>query len=547
MTKARLGWAVAAAVALQAFVLYFLLHQGALSALIPWDDCAVLLQGLENVQKLQGAHSFWELIGAARYLDLHSPLSGLQTMAGLLVSGGELWAPYALSFVPICFVLWILSKTDGLKDNFLFAAAVILVLTQPITLMALAEIKADWKGGLFMAAAIFVLFDAEERDSNTGRLVGAFLLGLTLLAKLTGFYNTVPMVGTFAAFEVYGAVKRRHDAAAAGLAPKAWVADLKPRFGLWAICAALILVPYVAFFVYGHALLLPYIREALSSSYDLGLPLPERIRYYSPYSNPSDGASVWGNLHWLSLVVLLAAVAMAAVKRAWMHLLALAGILGVAAVFLAPLLAAHTLNPSFASAFFGIVIGLSLVALRIFGSHAPKPAVMATPFVVALLMLPSSLPLTPPRDSSLKPYGRELLLHFQDNMEAINKAVVASETNLQPLVVFTYEHVGMPFPDLSIMHFQSTGRFLRLERIDDLAGADTAPLLSRADFVLTFVPNMPAPVADIDKYPISADLAAADVRVRATGRYNQIGAYTVRSGEVRLYQARSQPRPTPGA
>jgi hypothetical protein len=79
MGYARLWWALAAAITLQLFILYYQLNYGALVGLIPWDDCAVVLGSLENLDKLAQAHSLWHMLGAALHLHMHAPVSAIQT------------------------------------------------------------------------------------------------------------------------------------------------------------------------------------------------------------------------------------------------------------------------------------------------------------------------------------------------------------------------------------------------------------------------------------------------------------------------------------
>ena len=50
--RTKLWYALTAAIALQLFILYYQLNYGALVGLIEWDDCAILLRGLENIDKV---------------------------------------------------------------------------------------------------------------------------------------------------------------------------------------------------------------------------------------------------------------------------------------------------------------------------------------------------------------------------------------------------------------------------------------------------------------------------------------------------------------
>ena len=99
--KARLWWALAAAITLQSFILYYQLNYGALVGLIPWDDCAILLRNLENLDKLAQAHSLWHMLGAALHLDIHAPVSDIQGMSACS-SLGALCGVHTRSTSPVC-------------------------------------------------------------------------------------------------------------------------------------------------------------------------------------------------------------------------------------------------------------------------------------------------------------------------------------------------------------------------------------------------------------------------------------------------------------
>ena len=82
--------------------------------------------------------------------------------------------------------------------------------------------------------------------------------------------------------------------------------------------------------------------------------------------------SAWGGLHFMFLIFLAAGLIAALFKRAWLHVLACTGILPIAAVFLAPLVLAHTSNISFGAPFFGTIMGGTLIFLRIFVANTPR-------------------------------------------------------------------------------------------------------------------------------------------------------------------------------
>ena len=153
--KAKLWWALAAAITLQLFILYYQLNYGALVGLIPWDDCAILLRGLENIDKLAQAHSLWHMLGAALHLDIHAPVSDIQDVVGLLLSGGAVWGPYALNVTCLCIAIYAISTTVLLKDPIVFGTSVLFLLVQPVTLRALSTVKSDWQASILLAAAMF--------------------------------------------------------------------------------------------------------------------------------------------------------------------------------------------------------------------------------------------------------------------------------------------------------------------------------------------------------------------------------------------------------
>ena len=129
--------------------------------------------------------------------------------------------------------------------------------------------------------------------------------------------------------------------------------------------------------------------------------------------------------------------------------------------------------------------------------------------------------------------------YYQSINDDIAGTIARRATSAQPKVVFTFDLILMPYPNLSIRYFQRTGHFLSIDRIDDLAIHDAASLLADADFMVTITPTggartVPNLSANI---PMSADPALGDARVRETGRYGLIASYQVQGGEIRLYQA----------
>ena len=544
--KTRLWWALAAAITLQLFILYYQLNYGKLVGLIPWDDCAIVLRSLENLDKLAQAHSLWHMLGAALHLDIHAPVSDIQTIVGLLLAGGATWGPYALNVTCLCIAIYAISTTVALKDFIVFGTIVLFLLVQPTTFLALSTLKSDWQGGILLATALFVLFDAAEENNDYGRTVGAALLGSMLITKMTAFYLPVLALGVFLVFEFYGALKRRPAAKDvrnfSGVTLKGTYAWFGGIIRQRTICVTLILAPYLLFFLYKYKTLSAYIREALGPLFGDRLTISERLFFYSPLHITRDvPGGPWGSLHFMFLTFLAASLIAALFKRAWLHVLACAAVLLIAAVFLAPLVLAHTSVVSFSAPFLGTIMGGTLIFLRIFLANTPTWGALVAPIVVLALTLPSTLPLSPPRDRSGMPVGRAEREQYQSINDDMVAAIARRETSTRPVVVFTFEHTLMPYPNISIRYFKRTGHFLSVYRIDDFADYDAAVLLADADFMVTITPTGEArTVPNLwATFPTSADPALGDAHVRETGRYGLLASYQVQGGEVRLYQARA--------
>jgi hypothetical protein len=549
--KTVLLGALAAAFALQVYALYFQLNYGALVGLIPWDDCAVVLRALENIDKFAQAHTLWDILHSARRLDIHAPVSDLQSIVGLLLSGGATWGPYLLNVCGICFAIYAISTTFALRDPVLFAACALLLLLQPITFSALTELKSDWQGGIFAAAALFVLFDSAEANNEKGRMMGASLLSLMLLTKMTAFYMPLLALGVFAAFEFYGALKLK--SAAKGMPHLTfeienklvwrWRDGVRARVG----CVAVILVPYLFFFYYSHGALIAYIRNALGPLFTDGLTIPERLLYYvrgNPWYDysPAMGTDApWGGPIYTFVPFLAAALLVAFRRRAWLHILACGGVLAVSATFLVPLALARTSNISFGAPFFGTIIGGTLIAIRIFVANTYGWSPSAVLIATLALALPGHLPLSPPRDLMGSPLGRSEIHNYESIYNDITERIAQLRTSRRPAVVFTFELFVAPYPNLSIRYFRHTGDFLTLNRIDDLNAGDTPTLLAEADFAVTIAPTGGASTVPnvAGNFPTSSDPASGDSRVRGSGRYVLVTRYPMQGAEISLYQAKT--------
>jgi hypothetical protein len=508
-----------------------------------------VLRGLENLDKFAQAHSVWDLLRAARHLDIHAPVSDIANIAGLLLAGGAVWGPYALNVISLCVAIYALSTTAALKDPIVFTAGILLLLLQPITFSALAELKSDWQGGVLLAAAMFVLFDAAEENSKRGRVLGSILLGLMLITKTTAFYMPVLALGVFTAFELYGALKNKilskNEANNLSRIANDAIARTGPSLRLRVICVAVILIPYLLFFFYSYRDILTYIRGALGPLWTDGLTVSERLLYYAGGSPWHDYSPVLakgaprGAPYLILLPFLGAAVIAALLKRAWLHLLACVGILAISTVFLTPLVLARTSVISFGAPFFGTMIGGALIFMRIFVANTPRWGALIAPIAVLVLALPSPLPLSPPRDSNGTPLGRPELESYRSIYDNMVEKISRADTLKQPKVVFTFEQFVMPYPNLSIRYFRRTGHFPSVYRLDNLADHEADSLLADADFVVTITPiggarSVPNVGGNI---PTSIDPASSDARIRENGHYGLIASYPVRGGEIRLYEA----------
>ena len=549
MERAKLWWALAAAIALPVFILFYQLNYGALTGLIPWDDCAIVLRGLENLANVAQAHSPWNLLAAARRIDIHAPVSDIASIAGLLLAGGAVWGPYALNVIGLCVAIYALSTTAALKNPIVFAASVLFLLLQPITFSALAELKSDWQGGVLLAAGMFVLFDAAEENNDRGRILGAALLGLMLITKMTAFYLPVLAVGTFLAFELYGAVKCRQAKIDPSSHSEATCKSARTRFGgfvrLQSICGALILIPYLLFFYHSHGALLAYIRAALGPVWTDGLTASERLLYYVRGNLGTTTARCWIQAPLGAARNQLSGLPRGRLSRRSLEaqLVARAGMCwgsAIVAIFLTPLVLARTSNISFGAAFFGTLIGGVLIFMRIFVANAPRWGAVVAAIVVLALALPNALPLSPPRDLAGVPISRIEREHYQSIYDDMVGKIVNREGPERPKVVFTFEMFVAPSANLSIRFFQRTGRFLAVSRIDDLADVKSAASLADADFFITITPTGDArTVPNVGgNFPMSADPAMGDRRVRESGRYGLIAGYPISGGwSIRLYEA----------
>jgi hypothetical protein len=530
-TLARALVLAGAVLGLQALVLWRAFHGGPLSGLIPWDDCLIALRQLYNLRILAGA-SAADVLPRVGAVIVHSPVSDLPVAAGLLLSGGAVWGAYALNGLVVLAALQVALVRAGRWPPLLFAALAATALLQPMTVSALTFLKADWKAGVLMAAAVFTLHAAARAGDRALKLWGAGLLGLAAAAKLTAFYGPLFALVVFAAFEALAFAARRLDD------PSLRLADhLAAERPILAPAAALVLGPYIAFYLFGvlgqHGLL-GYIVFALGDAWDDGLSLPQRAAFYSPFSaNPA-----WSLLSWHLLGVGGAALAVSILRRAWLFVLTLAVLFGLALMHLAPLAVARTSNPEFGALVVGIALGAVLISVRTCAEAFPRFG------AAACLALSLALAVVVPPAAALFPPAQAPTLAELEGLEATYRRIVADvaarSPSGPPQTLVLYEHLYAPFPNLSLLYRERTGALMDVDRVDVLDSAP--PRLAQTDFVLTLVPSGGEVRGLEPRFPTSRDPAGADRFVAAQGRFARVGAYPVPGGELHLYQAR-RPRP----
>jgi hypothetical protein len=517
----------------QAYVLYYALHYGTLTGLLQWDDCAIVLRGFENLDRLSHSTSLAGLVRAALHLDIHAPLSDLQTIIGLLVSGGQTWGPFLLNAVWLALVLATILRTFARNERVLATVATVFVLVQTLTFNALADLKSDWDGGLLLAGALFLLARGAQAARQDLKWLGAALLGLAAASKLTAFYLPIVAVIALLLFEWYSAAletQRRPDPEPAGLG------------GIWRsinwrallMRAAIATGPFVLFFLYSVRSLIGYIRTATGSVWQDGLAPLGRLYYYSPFG--PDSWMEWGNLHLFFLVFAAAALFVAWRRRdpAYPLVLLVCAVIGV--MLLAPLAISNS-NHSFAATFLGVIIAATLLAIDYLVRCSRNRAGLAVGAVMLLVALPAGLPFKNSNYYSMFTVSNDELRELAVTNARIVDSVVTHARRDIPHIVICYDHVFAPYPNLAIEYFRRTGWLPAIDRLDDAADPQGPARIAKADFVLTLVPTPPArSLPDLyPAYPISRNPGQAEDLVHAAGQFEPVGSFAVRGGEIHLY------------
>ena len=523
---------------MQAFILYHALHYGSLIGPVQWDDVAYLTTGVINLDKFAQAQSIYDIAHhIGRGLDIRVPLAELQTLIGLLISGGEVWGPYALNVLTLLLVLHVVAFKTTKSSTPLFLAVLAFILTLPVTINSLIFLKSDWKGGLLIAAAMFVLNTAAERNDSRLKLLGAGILGFALASKLTAFYLPVLAVALLALYEGYGFVLARSSLSPGGGLVADGVAWSRQQWRTWLGCLALTLLPYCLFFASNAASNIRYIRQALTSVWFDNLTRLERAAFYSPFS--ADGAAAWGMLPVLLLLFAGGAAFIALRQRRYRDLLPMA-IIGIAmAMFVAPLILAKTSNITFGSTLYGVAIGGTLVVMHQFVRGSGRWGGAIALAITLVVALPGSVPL------SNSAYGLHVqripnaeLRALKSTYGQIARAIGESSTG-RPNVLVYYDHLYAPDRNLTILHFQQTGRILDTAVAEDLQDITRLRTqLEQTHFALTLhLDNGPAelPYGNGTDSPLRVD-AKVDAAVAQQAGFVRVSAWPVRGGEIRLYR-----------
>lgn len=547
MTVSRWWIAIGLSASLEIVLLYFELHYGALSGLLQWDDCAIVLRGLENLDRLVHATSLLSLVHALYSLDVHAPLTDVQTMIGLLISGGQLWGPYLFSATWLTLVLAALLHTFDRRHRLLAVVVVIVVLAQPLMVNALVNVKSDWSGGLLMAAALFLLARGALTDRPDQKMQGAALLGLAALSKLTAFYQPIVAAAALLLFEWHAAMLRIAGPAGgtgSGSAGTFWPALRRATQSIDRRALALRLAvgvgPFVLFFIYKWKPTLVYIRSAMSSVWTDGRTVFGRAQFYGPYG--TDGWAEWGNLHIFFLVFALAALLVAWRRRESAYPFALLVLSVIGLMLLIPLLAAPASDHSFASTFLGVILAATLVSVDYLMRTLDGVRSWAVAAVALLISLPVAWPLSNSDYYSRISIDETDLRQLSSTYGRIVNLMITRSHQEHPGVIVFFDNVFAPHPNLAIGYYQMTGRFPRMARVDDLSEKSWVGQMAAADFALTVVPssNQKSGLASwlYPAYPISKDPGRAEEVIRASDHFDSIAVFPVRGGEIHLYGSR---------
>jgi hypothetical protein len=515
-------------------VLFREFSTGVLVGPLPWDDCAIVAQALDRLAIISGGKSLLGITLQARSLAPHSPVADIQTMLGLLISGGATWGPYALNGVSVLGAALTVGLVANARRGLLAAASLLtILLIQPLTIFSLMALKADWKSGLFFAAATYLLFEATASRSRSLWTLGSAFLGLAILCKLTAFYLPVLALGILVLFWLCELRAKRADITSAPAfvstaAAEGW-AQRKELLRLAAIC----LLPFLLFFLWGSVSyynIISYIRGALSPTWNDGLNYAQRVAFYGPFSN-----AAWGLAAIEAPLLVLAAVV-----RSWRRAPLVVHVLGatslVTLAFFALLIIARNGDIEFSGSFLGLVLGMAMISAAALSERAwPAALVLATALGFAVftplagfdVVLVQKEP--PVSAEDRRAAGRSLSMAVDDIIRLQGEAPVLAE--------FMFEDSVAGFPNVGIEYARRTGRRIAVDRIDDLP-AKPAQLASRdqAIFLLVLKPrNAHAGFRPEPRMAATADLVGTEQYVRSLAGFRQVAQYPWKNADLELF------------
>ena len=528
----------AAVALLGAWVLYFEFHDGAFAGLLPWDDCEVIRRGLQNLQILSGSHTPAGWLRIFPSLRIHAPLSDFQAMLGLLASGGAYWGPFVLNIVLVALVVYVVCVECIGRDDVLAAAIAVAVLLEPLAINSLIFVKSDWKVGLLVGGAIFALYQSVERRSVRLRYWGAGLLSLGILGKLTAFYLPFLAIGIMAVFECYRVVAERAADPQRGPLGADLVGRLRPR--QWAGPAALAALPFMLLFAISFSSLIGYIRKFTAGYWDDHLSLVRRAWYYSPGS--PEGAVAWGHAHIAFAALAGCALVFAGSARRGRYLLSLAALVLVGLGFALPVVVVHTSNITFGAGIIGVALGGTLIAMTVLAEAAPRLGSWGSLLIACAVSARVQLPLSTTAYLVGPQPTADQLRAYPAAFDGIAHSI--EETGaVKPRVLFFFEDLFAPSPDLDLVYFHDTGRFPWTSRVDAMSDSLVfGPQLDSVDVALTFrkgplVPELGPAAGLYTQIPIGLQADAADAYLARRSDFTLAGSYPVPGGEIEVYRS----------
>jgi len=533
------GSIVALPIILQAAVFYYSVNYGILRGPLVRDDAYTTLQALERISSFLIADSFAVNLRRIVHLWFHSPIANMQTGGALLLSGGNLLAAFALNFWCLSLSLYFLLARSRLESAPLKLAITLLVALQPLAIASLLFIKADFKGGLFMAAGIFLLYRAVECNDSKLKIFGAASLSLAVIAKTTAFYGPIFALGILILFEIYAFVQQWEESKSLFDARARVAAELR----VLAVCVVIVTTPYLFFFSLRAKDYVEYIRFGLSAVWADGLTVLDRAWYYSPAS--SDGAALWGKLHLEFLLFTITALAISIIRRNFSSALLLVMLCFAMGVYALPLVFARTSNMEYAGTAIGVVLGSTLVAIMIVVKSSDQWRAYAVMTAVILFTLFTRMPLDfdPPTFGGAPQVDRFTKLEMEELGRAYQQiaGTIAAQTDkAQPVVTVFFHHTAAVPPNLSIEYFRRTANFLDLKDVWNLSDDKAvSSALKASDFLLAIIPADPNKtyVPGMNSvFPISADPGQADRCIAAKSFLERSGSYPIPGGAIRLYK-----------